>query len=59
MSVIDELYENRNAEELTIQLEEKYSRIKEFDTIRSDPPARKPGAHSSPYQVPAFSGLIT
>ena len=38
MSVIDELYENRDAEELTIQLEEKYDRIKEFDNIKEVPP---------------------
>ncbi|HVF96993.1 MAG TPA: SNF2 helicase associated domain-containing protein, partial [Flavisolibacter sp.] len=37
LSVIDELYENRNAEELTIQLEEKYERIKEFDKIKEIP----------------------
>ncbi len=41
LSVIDELYENRNAEELTIQLEEKYERSREFDRIREvDPPER-------------------
>ena len=30
MSVIDDLYENRNEEELTIKLEEKYERIRSF-----------------------------
>ena len=28
MSVIDELYENRNEEELFLQLEEKYEQLK-------------------------------
>ena len=40
LSVIDELYENRNEEELIIHLEKKYEQLKEFKTIKEiDPPA--------------------
>lgn len=40
MSVIDELYENRNEEELFIQLEEKYDKLRGFKSIQEiDPPA--------------------
>ena len=39
MSVIDELYNERNEEELFIQLEEKYDRLRGFKSIREvDPP---------------------
>ena len=34
MSVIDELYENRDEEELVLKLEEKYENLKEFNTIK-------------------------
>jgi len=57
MSVIDELYENRNAEELTIQLEEKYERIREFDKIKE---VEAPGNLMPilrPYQVAGFQWL--
>jgi non-specific serine/threonine protein kinase len=57
LSVIDELYENRNEEELTIQLEEKYSRIKEFNEIKE---IEAPGNLQSilrPYQVAGFQWL--
>jgi non-specific serine/threonine protein kinase len=57
LSVIDELYENRNAEELTIQLEEKYERIREVDTIRPiDAPENLQGI-LRPYQVAGFQWL--
>ncbi|HEV9038284.1 MAG TPA: helicase SNF2, partial [Puia sp.] len=38
MSVIDELYEGRNEEELVIRLEEKYEQLREFNRIREVPP---------------------
>ncbi|NTS40075.1 SNF2 helicase associated domain-containing protein [Flavisolibacter sp. BT320] len=57
LSVIDELYENRNAEELTIQLEEKYERIKEFDTIKEVPPPENLAPILRPYQVAGFQWL--
>src|SRR5678810_1463713 len=34
MSVIDELYENRDENELVLKLEEKYENLKEFNTIK-------------------------
>jgi non-specific serine/threonine protein kinase len=57
LSVIDELYENRNAEELTIQLEEKYERIKEFNTIKEIPPPGNLQPILRPYQVSGFQWL--
>ncbi|GAC1706628.1 MAG: hypothetical protein NVS9B7_16480 [Flavisolibacter sp.] len=57
LSVIDELYEGRNEEELTIQLEEKYERIKEFDQIKEiDPPVHLMPI-LRPYQVSGFQWL--
>jgi len=57
LSVIDELYENRNEEELIIHLEKKYEQLKEFKKIKEiDPPA-----HLSqilrPYQIHGFHWL--
>lgn len=57
LSVIDELYENRNAEELTIQLEEKYERIREFDKIREVPAPGNLEDILRPYQVAGFQWL--
>lgn len=37
MSVIDELYDNRNEEELVVRLEEKYEQLKEFKQIKEIP----------------------
>ena len=37
MSVIDELYENRNEEELVVQLEEKYEQLRKFKKIKEIP----------------------
>ncbi|MFL5807954.1 MAG: SNF2-related protein [Flavisolibacter sp.] len=57
LSVIDELYENRNAEELTIQLEEKYERIREVDTIKEIPAPGNLESILRPYQVAGFQWL--
>jgi superfamily II DNA or RNA helicase len=57
MSVIDELYENRNAEELTIQLEEKYERIREFDNIKEIEAPQNLQSILRPYQVAGFQWL--
>ncbi len=57
LSVIDELYESRNAEELTIKLEEKYERIREFDNIKEiDAPVNLQKI-LRPYQVAGFQWL--
>lgn len=57
LSVIDELYENRNAEELTIQLEEKYERIREFDEIRQIDAPENLQHVLRPYQLAGFQWL--
>lgn len=57
LSVIDELYENRNEEELIIHLEKKYEQLREFKHIKEiDPPEHL--AHIlRPYQVHGFHWL--
>lgn len=57
LSVIDELYENRNAEELTIQLEEKYERIREFDNIKEIEAPENLQPILRPYQVGGYQWL--
>jgi non-specific serine/threonine protein kinase len=57
LSVIDELYDNRNEEELTIKLEEKYDKLRDFNTIKEiDPPAHLQPI-LRPYQVAGFQWL--
>jgi SNF2-related domain/Helicase conserved C-terminal domain len=57
LSVIDELYENRNEEELIIHLEKKYEQLKEFKKIKEiDPPAHL-AQILRPYQVHGFHWL--
>ena len=57
MSVIDELYENRDETELSFELDEKYERLKEFKNI----PEVAPPAHLlsvlRPYQTSGFQWL--
>ncbi len=57
MTVIDELYENRNEEELSIQLEEKYERIREFEKISDLPAPENLQPILRPYQVAGFQWL--
>ncbi|HXB93185.1 MAG TPA: SNF2-related protein, partial [Puia sp.] len=57
MSVIDELYENRNEEELIIRLEEKYEQLREFNRIREIPPPAHLEPILRPYQVHGFHWL--
>src|SRR5439155_4682613 len=57
MSVIDELYENRNEEELTIQLEEKYDKIREFNNIKEIEAPQNLQHILRPYQVSGFQWL--
>ncbi len=57
LSVIDDLYENRDEQELTIQLEEKYERIREIHDIKKiDPPVNLQNI-LRPYQVAGFQWL--
>lgn len=57
MSVIDELYENRDEKELSFELDEKYERLKEFKSI----PQTAAPAHLQtilrPYQTSGFQWL--
>ena len=57
LSVIDELYENRNEEELTIQLEEKYHRIREVDKIKEIEAPINLQRILRPYQVAGYQWL--
>ncbi|MEO5563801.1 MAG: SNF2 helicase associated domain-containing protein, partial [Chitinophagaceae bacterium] len=57
LSVVDELYETRDEEELVVQLEEKYEKLRQFNKIREiDPPVTlKPILR--PYQIAGFQWL--
>ena len=57
MSVIDELYESRNEEELIIRLEEKYEQLREFNRIKEIPPPPHLEHILRPYQVHGFHWL--
>jgi non-specific serine/threonine protein kinase len=57
MSVIDELYQGRNEEELIIHLEKKYEQLREFKQIREVPPPAHLEHILRPYQVHGFHWL--
>jgi hypothetical protein len=57
MSVIDELYQGRNEEELIIHLEKKYEQLREFKHIREVPPPAHLDHILRPYQVHGFHWL--
>jgi len=57
MSVIDELYEGRDEEELIIHLEKKYEQLREFRTIKEIPPPAHLDHILRPYQVHGFHWL--
>ena len=54
MSVIDELYEERNEEELVLQLEEKYDSLKMFNKIKEIPVPEHLEHVLRPYQEHGF-----
>jgi superfamily II DNA or RNA helicase len=56
-SVIDELYENRNEQELVIQLEEKYEKLRAFRRIEEIPAPQTLAHILRPYQVSGFQWL--
>ncbi|MBI2729920.1 MAG: SNF2 helicase associated domain-containing protein [Sphingobacteriales bacterium] len=56
-SVIDELYENRDEEEIQVQLEEKYQRLKEFKNIKEIDVPHALDHILRPYQVSGFHWL--
>ena len=57
LSVIDELYENRDEEELTVRLEEKYGKLREFNKIREIDPPDGLRMVLRPYQVAGYQWL--
>lgn len=57
LSVVDELYENRDEEELVVQLEGKYEKLRQFNQIKEiDPPAHLSSV-LRPYQVAGYQWL--
>ncbi|HQV05332.1 MAG TPA: DEAD/DEAH box helicase [Chitinophagaceae bacterium] len=57
LSVVDELYENRNEEELVIQLEEKYQNLRTFNEIKEIEPSKNLMPVLRPYQVAGYRWL--
>jgi len=57
LSVVDELYEGRDEEELIVQLEEKYERLRQFNTINEIDPPNNLKMILRPYQVAGFQWL--
>ncbi len=57
LSVIDELYENRNEEELIIHLEKKYEQLREFKNIKEIDPPEHLLHILRPYQVHGYHWL--
>jgi len=54
MSVIDELYDERNEEELVVKLEEKYDQLRNFNKIKEIPVPEHLAAILRPYQEHGF-----
>ena len=57
MSVIDELYENRNETELSFELDEKFERLREFKNIPEINPPEHLQPVLRPYQTAGFQWL--
>ena len=57
LSVIDELYDTRDEEELTIQLEEKYDRLREHNDIKEIEPPTQLQSILRPYQIAGYQWL--
>lgn len=57
MSVIDELYQNRDENELSFELDEKYERLKEFKNIPQTLPPTHLQSILRPYQTSGFQWL--
>jgi hypothetical protein len=57
LSVVDELYEQRDEEELSVQLEEKYEKLREFNVINEIEPPETLKAILRPYQVAGYQWL--
>jgi non-specific serine/threonine protein kinase len=57
LSVVDELYENRDEEELIIQLEAKYENLRNFNQIKEIEPPYNLKMVLRPYQVAGYQWL--
>jgi non-specific serine/threonine protein kinase len=57
LSVVDELYETRDENELVVQLEEKYQRLRDFNKIRDIDPPEGLRSVLRPYQVAGYQWL--
>ncbi|MBS1919778.1 MAG: SNF2 helicase associated domain-containing protein [Bacteroidetes bacterium] len=57
LSVVDELYEARDENELTVQLEEKYNRLRDFNKINEVQPPEHLHPILRPYQVAGYQWL--
>ncbi len=57
MSVIDDLYENRNEEEMSFALDEKYERLKEYKNIPEIEPPHQLEPILRPYQLAGYRWL--
>lgn len=57
LSVVDELYETRDEEELVVALEEKYENLKEFNKIKEIEPSYHLKMILRPYQVAGYQWL--
>jgi superfamily II DNA or RNA helicase len=57
LSIIDELYENRDEAEVLIELEERYERLRSFNRIKEVEPPRALEHILRPYQVAGYHWL--
>jgi non-specific serine/threonine protein kinase len=57
LSVVDELYETRDEEELAVQLEEKYDNLRQFNDIKEIEPPFHLKMILRPYQVAGYHWL--
>lgn len=57
LSVVDELYANRDESELEVQLEEKYEQLRQFEKIQNIEPPTTLRTILRPYQVSGYQWL--
>jgi len=57
LGVIDELYANRNQQELELQLEEKYEQLRQVDQIKKIEPPKSLQPILRPYQLSGYQWL--
>jgi SNF2 family DNA or RNA helicase len=57
LSIIDELYDNRDELEVMIRLEEKYDRLRSFNRIKEVDPPERLASILRPYQVAGYHWL--